>query len=345
MGNRQEKILVWLPSPMGDAILATAALRSIREHFSDAGITCLATKTVRDVLEPCAYCDGFINLKKNPFKLAGLIKQHKFDKVILLKNSFGSAMTVYLAGIGQRIGYDRDWRGMFLTDKIMPAMKGVGKFKPRSMVDYYLKLCKKIGCDASDRSVSLEVSNEQVASVSNKLAPVMSSSKPLAILVPGGAFGPSKLWASGRYAVLADRIIEKYDANVVVSVAPNKLERRIAAKICGRASHELYNLGDLNLGLGELKGLFSKADVVITNDTGGRHIAIALRKKVITLFGPNNPKWTQTGYEDEIQICGTGQCVPCDKPKCKMSRHICMESISVDQVFEAVEKMLDTQDS
>jgi heptosyltransferase-2 len=150
---------------------------------------------------------------------------------------------------------------------------------------------------------------------------------------------------SDRYAALADKIIEKYDANVVVSVAPNKLERRIAAKICSRASHELFNLGDLRLDLGELKGLFSKADVVITNDTGGRHIAIALRKKVITLFGPNNPKWTRTGYADEIQICGTGECVPCDRPKCKMSRHICMESISVDEVFQAAEKMLDSQGS
>ena len=343
MGNRQEKILVWLPSPMGDAILSTAGLRSIREHFADADITFLATKTVRDVLQPCVYCDGFINLKKNPLKLAGIIKQRNFDKVILFKNSFGSAMTVYLAGIAQRIGYDRDWRGMFLTNGIKPAMEGLGKFRPRSMVDYYLKLCKKIGCDVSGRRLSLEVSDEQVASALNKLAPVMSSSKPLVILVPGGAFGPSKLWPSDRYAELADKIIKKYDANVVVSVAPDKAERRIAAKICSRASHELFNLGELRLGLGELKGLFSKADVVITNDTGPRHIAIALRKKVVTLFGPNDPKWTRTGYADEIQICGSGECVPCDKPKCRMSRHICMESISVDQVFDAVEKMLDTQ--
>ena len=345
MGNRRKKILVWLPSPMGDAILSTAALRSIRKHFPNACIIYLSSKTVRDVLQPCSYCDGFINLKKNPFKLAGIIKKKKFDKVILLKNSFGSAMTVYLAGVRQRIGYSRDWRGMFLTDGIKPAMKCLGKFKPRSMVDYYLKLCKKIGCDISDRAVNLEVSDEQVASASNKLRSVMSGTKPLAILVPGGAFGPSKLWPSDRYAMLADKIIEKYDANVLVSVAPDKAERRIAAKISSRASHDLFNLGDLRLDLGELKGLFSKADVVITNDTGGRHIAIALRKKVVTLFGPNNPKWTQTGHAGEIQICGTGQCVPCDKPKCRMSRHICMESISVDEVFEATEKILDSQGS
>lgn len=343
MGNSENKILVWLPSPMGDAILSTSALRSIREHFAGARITFLASKTVRDILEPCPYCDAFINLKKNPFKLARIIKRRKFGKVILFKNSFGSAMTVYLAGVKHRIGYARDWRGMFLTNGIKPVMDGPGKFKARSMVDYYLKLCGKLGCDVSDRSLSLEVSDQQITDASNKLGEVMSGGKPLAILVPGGAFGPSKLWPAVRFAALADKIIEKYDANVVVSVAPNKAERRIAGKICSRSNHELFNLGDLGLGLGELKGLFSKADVVITNDTGGRHVAIALRKKVVTLFGPNNPKWTQTGYEGEIQICGRGKCVPCDKPNCKMSKHICMESISVDEVFDAVGKMLDGQ--
>lgn len=345
MNSTKEKILVWLPSPMGDAILSVPALRSIREHFSQANITFLATKVVRDVLQPCSYCDGFINLRKNPLKLASIVKSRQFDKAILLKNSLGSALTVFLAGVKHRIGYDRDWRGIFLSERIKPAMEGVGKFKPGSMVDYYLKLCKKLGCDVSDGSIKLEVSRDDLASVADKLDELMDSSKPLAILVPGGAFGPSKLWPTERFAALADKIIEKYDANAVVSVAPNKAEIKIAEKICRQASHELFDLGRFRLGPGELKGLFSKADIVVTNDTGGRHIAIALRKKVVTLFGPNNPEWTQTGYEDEMQIRGRAECVPCDKPKCKMNRHICMESISVDEVFAAVEKMLDSQGS
>ncbi|NIT23694.1 MAG: hypothetical protein GTN53_14430, partial [Candidatus Aminicenantes bacterium] len=70
------------------------------------------------------------------------------------------------------------------------------------------------------------------------------------------------------------------------------------------------------LSLGELKALFSIADLVISNDTGPRHIAIALGRKVVTLFGPNNPIWTNTNYENEIQIIGNVHCAPCSKPKC-----------------------------
>ena len=93
--------------------------------------------------------------------------------------------------------------------------------------------------------------------------------------------------------------------------------------------------------MGELKGLLAESDLVITNDTGPRHIAIALGRKLITLFGPNNPEWTQTGYKDEVQIVGEAHCVPCDKPQCKQAEHLCMETITVEMVCEAAGKILD----
>ena len=94
------------------------------------------------------------------------------------------------------------------------------------------------------------------------------------------------------------------------------------------------------LTIGELKALFSIADLVITNDTGPRHIAIALRRNVITLFGPNDPAWTETGWKREIKIIGQADCAPCAKKKCKKRQHECMESITVDMVCEAAEKLL-----
>ena len=92
---------------------------------------------------------------------------------------------------------------------------------------------------------------------------------------------------------------------------------------------------------GQLKALFSLADLVITNDTGPRHIALALGKNVVSLFGPNNPQWTQTGHDKEIQIVGQGPCVPCDEPRCRMKQHVCMESITVEQVFTAASHFLE----
>ncbi len=97
----------------------------------------------------------------------------------------------------------------------------------------------------------------------------------------------------------------------------------------------------MSISLGELKALFSLAELVISNDTGPRHIAIALGRKVITLFGPNNPAWTDTGCENEIQIIGNVHCAPCSKPKCKKSEHICMQAITVEMVCEAAKELLE----
>ena len=95
------------------------------------------------------------------------------------------------------------------------------------------------------------------------------------------------------------------------------------------------------LDLGELKGLFASSDLVIANDTGPRHIAIALQRKVISIFGPNDPIWTDTGYENEIQIVGDAHCAPCAKPKCKETEHLCMKAVTVDMVCNAAAQLLE----
>ncbi len=121
------------------------------------------------------------------------------------------------------------------------------------------------------------------------------------------------------------------------------MEAKIAERICKLAERKVQSLAETPLTMGELKTLFAESDLVITNDTGPRHVAIALGKKLITLFGPNNPKWTHTGYKDEVQIIGRAKCAPCDKPQCRQERHLCMEAITVKMVCNAADKILGKQ--
>ncbi len=340
MTDNREKILVLLPSPLGDAVLSAPALGAIRRRYADDSIFFLAGRTTRQLLSPSPFCDGWIETgDEGAISLARRLRREGFSMAVLFKNSFGSALVSFLAGIPKRVGYAREGRSLLLTDRIRPA-KSAGKYQPAPMIDYYLALTALLGCATDDRQLRLQINPDDSASLSAKLGDVMSADRPVVILVPGGAFGPSKCWPAERFARVADRLIEKYDAAVIVSVAPNEPEKLIAADICRLAEGSLYSLADTPLSMGELKALFAGADLVIANDTGPRHIAIALGRKIITLFGPNDPAWTQTGYKDEIQIAGTADCVPCAKPTCKMPQHICMESISVDAVCLAAEKML-----
>jgi len=340
MHNADYNILVWLPSPMGDAILCTPALRAIRNRFSSSRITFLADPAVRSVLSPCSFNDAWLQPQRNPFALAARLKAHRFTHAILFKNSFAAALVVSLARIPNRIGYARELRGPMLTDRLYPPMLPNGKFKPLSMLDYYLAIAERLGADTTNRSLELQIDQDDSRNLHAEFPELVKHKNPVVVLVPGGAFGPSKCWPSENFAVIADWLTEKYNATIVISVAPDPLEKKIAAEICAFTSRKLLNLAEHPLDLGELKMLFSLADLVITNDTGPRHIAIAFKRNLITLFGPNDPAWTDTDYENEIQIVGNVPCAPCTSPTCKKSEHLCMLSIMPDMVRSAVEELL-----
>lgn len=336
-----KNILVWLPSPMGDAVMATPALRSIRKLFDDDKIVFCANKTVADILSPTPFADEWIILKKNnPFAIAAELKKYNFDTAILLKNSYASAMAVFLAGIKTRVGYAREARGFFLTEKIHPQKISAFKYKPVSVIDYYLAIASRLGAEAANKKMRLEIDENDRKTVSEKFSVYFDGLKPVVIIVPGGAFGPSKIWPEERFAKVIDFLVEKFSANVFVSVSPIKQEKQIAEKIRYLAKHPAVNLADNPVSLGQLKALFSFADLVISNDTGPRHIAAALGKKIVTLFGPNNPRWTQNDYPDEIKIIADVPCAPCDKPVCKKDEHYCMQSVTVEKVCAAAENFL-----
>jgi heptosyltransferase-2 len=337
---QDDKILVWLPSPMGDAILCTPALRSIRKHFNSAKITFLGSSVVRQVLSPNELCDSWLETGGGLTARVKMLRKENFRQAILFKNSFGSALTVFLAGVPSRIGYSREGRGVLLTEKLYPAKLPTGGFKPESMVDYYLAIASWLGGAIEERATELLTDGHDDKGLSYKLPELAAAKGPIVIIVPGGAFGPSKCWPSERFARTADEMIEKYNATVVISVSPAEAEKTIAKEIQEESGNDLIDLSQRGVSLGELKALFSRADLVISNDTGPRHIAIALGKKIVTLFGPNNYLWTETGYEDEIKIISDVHCAPCDKGTCEKPEHICMEWITVEMVCRAAEKLL-----
>ncbi len=338
---------------MGDAVLSTPALRAIREHLNAGKITFYTNPIVRQVLSPCDYNDAWLEQKdNNPFAIAKELKKHQFTHAILLKNSFASALAAFLVRIPSRIGYARENRGLLLTDKLYPEKLHNGKFKPLSMVDYYLAIASKLGAKTSNKKLELSVDTSAKESLRAKLPELFNADGPIVILVPGGAFGPSKCWPSDRFAQTADKLIADYNATVIISVASNAAEQQIAGEICRSSKYStqsqandskshLISLAERPVDLGELKALFSMADLVITNDTGPRHIAVALGRKIVTLFGPNNPVWTDTHYENEIQIIGNVHCAPCHNPKCREKQRFCMESITVETVYIAAKQLLE----
>ncbi len=331
---------------MGDVILCTPALRAIRQHFKSAKISFFANAVAREILSPCRFNNIWLEQKhRNPLAIAKLLRGCRFTHSVLFKNSFTSALAVFLAAIPVRIGYAREGRSAMLTDRLHPPKLPNGGFKPISMIDYYLAIASWLGADTTDRSLELLLDPQKERSLRSKLPELADHKGPLVVIVPGGAFGPSKCWPSERFTQTADWLTTNHGAIVVVSVSSDVAEKKIAEEICSSSKHKIINLAEKPITLGELKALFAAADLVITNDTGPRHIAIALGRKVITLFGPNDPAWTETGYENEIKIVGEAPCAPCAEPLCKKKKHLCMEAITLEMVCNAAEKLLENKKS
>jgi heptosyltransferase-2 len=263
-----------------------------------------------------------------------------FGRAILFKNSFGSALSCRLAGMNDIIGYARQGRSLLLSEKLYPPRLPGGPLKPVSVIDYYLAIASHLGAAVDDRTLELPLEPQAMASVKSKLPALFERKGPLVVFVPGAAAGLNKCWLPERFAATADKLATSHNATVVLSVAPSKTERDIAAKIIAASKRRPVSTADYSVNLAELKAIFSIADLVITNDTGPRHIAVAFGRKIITLTGPNDLAWTHADYANEIRIAGHVPCAPCDRHTCNKPRHLCMEAISVETVCRAAEQLL-----
>ena len=145
-----QRLLVVMPSWVGDTDMAVPTMGALRRRFPSAHIAVLIRPHLKPLLDACPWVDRMIawskprkNLKtrsrRTNMAVASRIRRAGFDAAVLLPNSLRSALLVRMAGIPRRVGYRRDGRGILLTDRLTPPQDG-GKFKPISAVEYYLAL-------------------------------------------------------------------------------------------------------------------------------------------------------------------------------------------------------------
>jgi len=348
-------ILVVQPNWVGDAVMATPALRALRELYPDSKITYLARRYVKPIFMGMPWCDRLISYRtgrtraragKGIVDLAARLRAGRFDMAVLLTNSFQSALICKVARIRRVVGYDRDGRGFLLTDKLLAA-KERGKFVPTPIVRYYLGIPRYLGSTSRDTRLELFVTAGQRIAAQRLLAaagldpllerPGANGRLPLILLNPGAQYGEAKCWLPEHFAALADRLIEDLGATVLLSGAPR--ERRILDAVKRHMKRAAVDLPAHGLTLGALKEVVRRCDLIITNDTGPRHIAAAFGVPVVTVFGPTDPRWTEIEFAHERKVAVKVFCGPCQKKRCPLD-HRCMTRISPAMVFEAATALL-----
>jgi heptosyltransferase-2 len=350
-----QKILVVQPSWVGDAVMATPTLRALRSLYPQAEIAYLLRRYVKPIYTGMPWADRLVTYRtgktrakagKGMFDLAARLRSAKFDMAILLTNSFKTALLCKMAGIDKVVGYDRDGRGFLLSDKLLPQ-KDRGKFVPFPIIRYYMGIAQYLGSHERDLSMKLFVTPGERLAADAVFAragldpaldrPAAQGRPPLVLLNPGAQYGAAKCWLPENFAALADRLIDQLGATVLLSGAPK--ERAIIEAIRSHMHHSPIDLSTSGLTLGALKEITRRCDLMVTNDTGPRHIAAAFDVPVVTVFGPTHPEWTEISFARERKVAVKVFCGPCQKKTCPLD-HRCMTRVSPQMVFDTAIELL-----
>jgi heptosyltransferase-2 len=339
------KIGIFWPNWIGDAIMATPAVRAMRVRFPEARIVGILKPYTAGIIEGNPWLDEALLLNKvGPADqrwpaVVSRLRQERLDVAVLFPNSFRTALVAWLGGARKRLGFSRYGRGILLTDRLRPARRRLGRVLPSPVILEYNRIAMSLGCSDPGTALELFTTWTDEAKAIQVWEEARLYTHPLvACLNPGAAFGPAKCWPVESFAALARDLVDRRGAGILVLCGPNEKEtaRRILA-LAGRPS--ITSLADYPPSLGLTKACIRRADILITTDSGPRHIAAAFDRPVVTLFGPTHIEWTETFHPKAIHLQKKVPCGPCQRRSCPLD-HRCMTQLTPGEVAAAVDELL-----
>ncbi len=341
------RILVVCPSWVGDVVMATPALRLIRERNAGAFIGALVRPGLSCLLEGSGLIDEFHIDRPTgvlgPKRVAWNLRPRQYDSAILLTNSFSTALIARIAGISERFGYIRDARGSLLTRGIRPDREG-RDWKITPAIDYYWRLATAY-LDENDgepaapdsQTVSLSTTPSQDAMASEILTAAGVQDQRYAVLIPG-ASKQAKRWPPDRFALIADHLVRNLGVQVLISGSP--AESEIVEQVLTHARQPVHSLIGLGGDLGSLMAIIRRSALVVCNDTGPRHIAAAFGVPTVALFGPTDHRWTTLKGVPSQQLILADPTLPESESANDHPERCSIDHIDVHRVITAVDSLL-----
>ena len=236
------------------------------------------------------------------FALVRRMREERFDLAVLLTNSFHTALLAWLGGAKERVGYARNGRGLLLTNKVATPrdMKGI---IPRPMVQSYLDLAAAVGCGPESPRLELAVTPPERRlgeSIWRRLG-LRRDGRVVAIYA-GGAYGAAKQWPVEHAAALARLIVRKLDHDALIVCGPQECQTARDIVLMAECPR-VFSLASQPVGLPATKACLQRCRLLVSTDSGPRHVAAALGTQVITLLRPD-----VAGLDREPD--GPGRCRP-----------------------------------
>ena len=330
------KVLVRATNWLGDAVMSLPAIRAIREIFPRAHVAVLARPWVADLYARETAIDRVIPYPAQRGlaarrAFARRLAEERFDGAILLQNAFDAALIAWLAGIPERIGYNRDGRGLLLTRAIPVPEPGE---IPRHERFYYLELLRRAGMmERFPRADAIRLDGLEAArEAGSRYLAALGIATPVMGISPGAAYGNAKRWLPERFAEAAARFAAQSEGGAVL-VFGSAAERElceIVVRELARAKVPARNLAGQTT-LGEYIDLTAACRLYLTNDSGAMHVASALAVPTVAVFGATDD--TTTGPTGPLArvVREHAECSPCLLRECPID-HRCMTRVTADRV-------------
>jgi heptosyltransferase-2 len=209
------------------------------------------------------------------------------------------------------------------------------------MAREYLDLVASLGCADDGEGLELHADPGVTASI----RALLRGNGPLVGIAPGAAFGPSKCafgpskcWPAERYAAVADTLTARLGARCVVLTGPGEEDTR--EKVLTAAKSTLVQCDQGAPTIDTLKATIAELDLLVCNDSGPRHVAIAFKVPTVCVMGSTSPRYSEGPYEQGCVLRVDVDCGPCQKPVCETD-HRCMTRISSDRVSDTAVQILE----
>jgi lipopolysaccharide heptosyltransferase II len=342
-------ILIVLIAGIGDLVLASTSIRALRTGFPDADIHLLTSTEASILAKNYEFVD---HVWAFPIRELRHNKLYLFNILTLIKNlrktAFSSVINLYMvdsvAGALKmglmllflkseiKFGHGNKGFSLFLTKKAPRET-----FQNRHLADAMMDIAILAG-GVNDKK-GIEVFWDKDCEWKWNDFFLDKLSKKIIGINPGGD-RKNKRWNPYHYAVVADRLIEEFDASIVILGGHG--EEEISLTVQNSMKNEAANLAG-KLSLDDLAYIISRLDLLVTNDSGPMHIGAATKTPLIAIFGPDDPLMTRPYTSSDLYrlISEPVHCRPCNKDEC--DNFVCLDLITPDMVFEKCAELLQSK--
>ncbi|MBW2341101.1 MAG: glycosyltransferase family 9 protein [Deltaproteobacteria bacterium] len=354
MNTRKKPLLIVLIAGIGDLVLASKSIRAIRKGFPDADIHLLTSTEAAPIAQNYNYLE---HVWAFPIRELRKKKRYLFDILRLIlrlrKIEFGIAVNLFsvdswlgamkmgllflLLKSQSKVGHDSKGFGLFLTKKVPSET-----FQNRHRVDAMNDIALQAGGRPGENGIDVFWDKRGEKKWSHVFeSKALYINERIVGLNPGGD-RENRRWNPEDFAIVGDKIIEEFDAKIVLLGGPG--EENIAGQIERKMRNGVVNLAG-KLDVNELTYIISKFDLLVTNDSGPMHIAAGVKTPLVAIFGPQNPAIVGPYTSKKLYsvLYKEVNCRPCNKKRCDLP--ICLDLITPDEVYEKCAELLEANKS